>query len=149
DRVEDAADQDRPPDDLLAEFPRQRLNVVKGKIGPGAGAVEEELDHRHFLYCQDCFSFSLRGPARTARISSRCAKNGSLSPSFLTEQFLRAVAEHVAPRLFIKRFLDELADCKSGLHLRPGAHVRIPAFHIRIIAERKTLSLVRHGPRKA
>src|SRR4029078_1944670 len=45
DAFEDAADQDRPPADLDAELFGQRLDVVKGEIGPGTGAVEEEFDH--------------------------------------------------------------------------------------------------------
>src|SRR6202007_2984073 len=49
DGVEDAADQDRSPDDLLSKLPCKRLDVVEGEIGPGAGAVEEEFDHCGFL----------------------------------------------------------------------------------------------------
>src|SRR5262249_31163102 len=49
DGVEDAADQDRPPDDLFAELSGERLDVVESEIGPGAGTVEEEFDHRGFL----------------------------------------------------------------------------------------------------
>src|SRR6185437_628429 len=49
DGIEDAADENGPPDDLLAELFRQRLDIVKGEIGPGAGAVEEEFDHWRFL----------------------------------------------------------------------------------------------------
>jgi hypothetical protein len=49
DGVEDAADQDRPPRDIGAKLLRQRLDVMKGEIGPGTGAVEEEFDHGCFL----------------------------------------------------------------------------------------------------
>src|SRR4029077_16289470 len=44
DGIEDAANQDRPPDDIGAEFRRQRLDIVEGKVGPGARAVEEEFN---------------------------------------------------------------------------------------------------------
>src|SRR5258707_10771393 len=63
DAVEDAADQDRPPDDLGAEFPGERLDVVEAEIGPGAGAVEEEFDHGVslcFLSLRWVFKSSLR-----------------------------------------------------------------------------------------
>src|SRR5581483_7147113 len=46
---------------------------------------------------------------------------------------LRLLAEHVLARLFIERLLDEFADGKSCLHLRPRTHVRIPALDVRII----------------
>src|SRR5262249_28295767 len=65
DRVEDAADQDRPPYDLLAELGRQRLDVVESEIGPGTGTVEEEFDHGCFLGCRLLLISSFRG-ARSA-----------------------------------------------------------------------------------
>ena len=45
DRIEDAADEDRPPVDGHAEFARERLHVVKREPRPRARAVEKELDH--------------------------------------------------------------------------------------------------------
>src|SRR5690606_24339658 len=47
DAVEHAADQERPPLDLGALFPRQRLDIGEGQIGPGAGDVVEEFDPLH------------------------------------------------------------------------------------------------------
>ncbi len=37
-------------------------------------------------------------------------------------------------------------DRKPRLHLRPGTDLGIPALHVRIVVERKTLRLVGHGP---
>src|SRR5205814_9719453 len=49
DRIEDAADQNRPPRDVGAKLLGKRLDVVEGEIRPGTGAVEEEFDHEDFL----------------------------------------------------------------------------------------------------
>src|SRR6185437_5971614 len=49
DRVEHAADKDRPPGDRGAELGRDRLDIVEREIRPRAGTVEEELDLGHLL----------------------------------------------------------------------------------------------------
>src|SRR5205823_14814314 len=68
---------------------------------------------------------------------------------FPSRQLLCPLAEHIFSRLLIKRLLDELADRKARLHLRPGANLRVPALDVRIIVKRETLRLMRHGPGKA
>ena len=47
DRVEDAADQDRLPDELGAAARRDLLDAMEREVGPGARAVVEELESRH------------------------------------------------------------------------------------------------------
>src|SRR5437899_10864854 len=42
--IEHAADQDRLPGNFRAESRRQRLHGVEGEIGPGARAVEVEVE---------------------------------------------------------------------------------------------------------
>src|SRR5579872_4969992 len=68
--------------------------------------------------------------------------------SCLPRDLLGALAEHVPARFLVERLLDEFADGQSRLHLRPRAHLRIPALDVRVIVERKTLRLVSHGPGK-
>src|SRR4051794_21970934 len=69
--------------------------------------------------------------------------------SFPSRHFLRPRAEHVLARFLVERLLDELADRQPRLHLRPGAHVGVPALDVRVIVERKALRLVGHGPGEA
>src|SRR5260370_39584904 len=69
--------------------------------------------------------------------------------SFLLRHLLGGLPEHVLSRLLVERRLFEFADRKTRLHLRPRAHLGIPALEVRIIVERKPLRLVRHGPWKA
>ena len=69
--------------------------------------------------------------------------------SYFLRHLLRALPEHVLARLLVERLLDELADRKPRLHLRPGADLGVPALDVRIIVERKALRLVGHGPGKA
>src|SRR4030088_1284163 len=64
-------------------------------------------------------------------------------------QLLRRLPEHVLACFLVERLLHEFADRKARLHLWPRANLRIPALDVGIIVERKTLRLVRHGPRKA
>ena len=52
---------------------------------------------------------------------------------YLADKTGRFLPEHVPPRLLVERLLHELADRKPGLHLRPGAHRRVPALDVRII----------------
>src|SRR4051795_10264892 len=73
----------------------------------------------------------------------------AMTNSVLSRHFLCGLAEHIPARLFVERLLYEFADRKTRLHLRPRAHLGIPALDVRIIVERKALRLVRHGPRKA
>src|SRR5260370_36775189 len=69
--------------------------------------------------------------------------------SFLLHHLLGGLPEHVLSRLLVERRLFEFADRKTRLHLRPRAHLGIPALEVRIIVERRPLRLVRHGPCKA
>src|SRR5229473_1781400 len=167
DGVEDAANQDRPPRNLDAEFFCQRLDVVEGEIGPRTGAVEEELDHGGVFPCYwsvcsqvDQSNSSFRdaplgaGPESITTTGSmdsglalRAPRNDGLL--FLSRHLLRRLPEHILARLLVERLLDEFADRKPRLHLRPGADIRIPALDVGIIVERKPLRLVGHGPRKA
>src|SRR3981189_1157535 len=71
------------------------------------------------------------------------------SPSFLPSHLLRFLPEHILARLLVERLLDEFADRKPRLHLRPGTDIRIPALDVGIVVERKALRLVGHGPWKA
>src|SRR3954447_14615126 len=72
-----------------------------------------------------------------------------MTNSVLSRHFLCGLAKHIPARLFVERLLYEFADRKIRLHLRPRAHLGIPALDVRIILKRKALRLVRHGPRKA
>src|SRR3954447_2618831 len=83
---------------------------------------------------------ALRGPVGAPRNDER---------SFLLRQLLRRLPEHIPSRLLVERLLFEFADRKSRLHLRPRAHLGVPALDVRIIVERKALRLVGHGPGKA
>src|ERR1041385_8773437 len=83
------------------------------------------------------------GMRRKAR---RFAAPRNDTPLFLPHQFLRTLSKHISPRLLVERLLHELADRKSRLHLRPRAHLGIPALHVGIIVERKALRPVGHGP---
>jgi hypothetical protein len=44
DRVEDAPHQDRTPDQIGSGLRREIPDPVEGQIGPGTGAIEEELE---------------------------------------------------------------------------------------------------------
>src|SRR5690349_20530109 len=70
-------------------------------------------------------------------------------PSTLSPHFLGGLSEHVPARLLVERLLDEFAERKTGLHLRPRPDFGVPALDVRLIVERKALRLVRHGPWKA
>src|SRR4051794_22037784 len=72
-----------------------------------------------------------------------------MTNSALSRHFLCGLAKHIPARLFVERLFYEFADRKTRLHLRPRAHLRIPALDVRIILKRKALRLVRHGPGKA
>src|ERR1700737_2272509 len=74
-------------------------------------------------------------------------RNDALSP--LPPHLLRGLPEHVFARPFVERLFHEFADRKTGLNLRPRAHLRVPALDVRIIVERKALRLMGHGPGKA
>src|SRR3546814_14616088 len=54
DRVEHAADQKRPPDEVGAGFLRDPFDTVEGEIGPGARIVEEDIDSRHWGIPRQC-----------------------------------------------------------------------------------------------
>ena len=165
DGVEDAADQDRPPADLDAELLGERLDVVEGEIGPGTGAVEEEFDHGVFLCCLMIRVIPIVIARKRERAQSRsdaghvCGLMDSSCASRAPHNDGRQstssppspshAPEHIPPRLLVERLLHELADRKPGLHLRPRAHLGVPALDVRIIVERKALRLVGHGPGKA
>src|ERR1017187_753434 len=69
DAIENAADQDRAPAYGRARFGSQRLDVVKPEVGPGAGAVEKEFNHR--------YSSGRRGKAGLAREHSGASRSDS------------------------------------------------------------------------
>src|SRR5258708_16395609 len=83
---------------------------------------------------------ALRGPVGAPRNDQQL---------FLLRHLLRRLPEHIPSRLLVERLFFEFADRKPRLHLRPRAHLRIPALDVRIIVERKALRLVGHGPGKA
>ena len=72
DGIEHAAHEDGPPADRHLQFGRQRLDVVEAQVGPGAAAVEEELDHR---------GLSFRGSCGRRRAAS--ARSGRRAPCAL------------------------------------------------------------------
>jgi hypothetical protein len=76
DAVEDAAHQHRPPVDGFPEFGRQRLDVAKGDVGPGAGAVEEKFNHGLSL----CFEEGKKIRKPCARRPARFARSARKAP---------------------------------------------------------------------
>src|SRR5829696_7181439 len=90
---------------------------------------------------------SLRGAKRRSNPDLLCGAMDcfaslamtALGTSLPPRQLLRALPEHVLPRLLIKWLLHELPDRQSHLHLWPRAHVSVPALDVRIIVKRKAL----------
>src|SRR6188508_3744293 len=73
-----------------------------------------------------------RGHGFRARRFAAPRNDGKLA---FTRHFLRPLPEHIPPRLLVERLLHELADRKTRLHLRPRAHVRVPALDVRVVIE--------------
>src|SRR5690606_5303441 len=80
-RVEYAAHHEWAPADPCVELARKRLDVREGKIGPGAGTIEEEIDIGHVASPQFCVAAAGIGgcPKRWRLASSSMAPDSFLS----------------------------------------------------------------------
>src|SRR5277367_1631883 len=101
--------------------------------------------HRHCERSEEIQNFARCGWVASSRSLSSGAHRATrwllaitawLLPS---RQLLCGLAEHILSRLLVERLFFEFADRKPRLHLRPGAHLGVPALDVGIIVEREAL----------